>query len=167
MSNFPLCVCEHCEHWGSFILWPMISFRYMPRSGIAGSLKVEVLVAQSCPTLCDPMECSPPGFSVHGILQVRVLEWITIPFSRGSSWPRNWTWVSHIADRFFTFWATRELRNIGVGSLSLLQGIFLTQESNWGLLHYRQILYQLSYQGSPQYCCLCCISVFQIYWWGN
>ena len=108
MSNFPLCVCEHCEHWGSFILWPMISFRYMPRSGIAGSLKVEVLVAQSCPTLCDPMECSPPGFSVHGILQVRVLEWITIPFSRGSSWPRNWTWVSHIADRFFTFWATRE-----------------------------------------------------------
>ena len=50
-------------------------------------------VAQSCPTLCDPMDCSLPGFSVHGILQVRILEWVTISFSRGSSRPRDRSWV--------------------------------------------------------------------------
>ena len=47
--------------------------------------KVKVLFAQSCPTLCDPMDCTPPGSSVHGILQARILEWVTIPFSRGYS----------------------------------------------------------------------------------
>ena len=46
--------------------------------------KMKVLVAQSCPTLCDPMNCSPPAFSVHEILQARILEWVAIPFSRGS-----------------------------------------------------------------------------------
>ena len=49
-----------------------------------------VLVAQSYPTLCGPMDCNPPGSSVHGILQARTLEWVPIPFSRGSSWPRDW-----------------------------------------------------------------------------
>ena len=63
-----------------------------------------VLVAQSCPTLCDPMGCSPPASSVHGILQARILEWIAIPFSRGSSRPRDQTLVSFIAGRFFTIW---------------------------------------------------------------
>ena len=70
--------------------------------------KVKVLVAQSCLTLCDPMDCSLPGFSVHGILHVRILEWVAIPFSRGSSWPRDQTWVSCIAGKFFTIWATGE-----------------------------------------------------------
>ena len=65
-------------------------------------------VVQSCPTLCDPVDCSLPGFSVHGIFQARVLEWAAISFSKGSSWPRNWTWVSCIAGRCFTLWATRE-----------------------------------------------------------
>ena len=65
-------------------------------------------VAQSCPILCDPMDCSPPGSSIHGIFQARVLEWVAISFSRGSSWPRGWTQVSHIAGRCFTIWATRE-----------------------------------------------------------
>ena len=69
-----------------------------------------MLVAQSYLTLCDPMDCSLPSFSVHGILQARVLEWIVIPFSRGSSWPRDWTQASCIAGRFFTIWATREAR---------------------------------------------------------
>ena len=59
-------------------------------------------VAQSCPTLCDPGDCSPPGSSVHGILQARILEWVAISFSRGSSGPRDRTPVSHIAGRFFT-----------------------------------------------------------------
>ena len=59
-------------------------------------------VAQSCPTLCDPMDCSLSGSSIHGIFQARVLEWIAISFSRGSSRPRNRTWVSRIAGRRFT-----------------------------------------------------------------
>ena len=62
--------------------------------------KVEVLVAQLCLTLCDPMDCSLPGSSVHGILQARILEWVAISFSRGSSPPRDWTQVSRIASRF-------------------------------------------------------------------
>ena len=52
-------------------------------------LKVKVLVAQSCSTLCDPMDSSPPGSSVHDISQARMLEWVGIPFPRGSSWPRD------------------------------------------------------------------------------
>ena len=62
-------------------------------------------VTQSCPTLCDPMDCSLPDSSVHGIFQAIVLEWIAISFSRGSTWPRGRTRVSHIVDRHFTVWA--------------------------------------------------------------
>jgi len=69
----------------------------------------EVKVAQSCLTLCDPMDYSPPGSSVHGILQIRILEWVAIAFSRGSSQPRDQTWVSCIADGFFTIQVTREV----------------------------------------------------------
>ena len=58
--------------------------------------------------LCDPMDCSLPGSSVHGILQARILEWVAISFSRGSSQPRDQTRISCIAGRFFTVWATRE-----------------------------------------------------------
>ena len=65
------------------------------------------LVAQSCLMLWDPMDCSPPRFSIHGIFQARIQEWVAISFSRGSSWPRNRTQVSCIAFRFFTTWATR------------------------------------------------------------
>ena len=63
-----------------------------------------MLVAQSGPTLCDPTDWSPPGSSVHGILLVRILEWVAISFSRSSSLSRNWTQVSCIAGRFFTIW---------------------------------------------------------------
>ena len=143
---------------------------------------------QSCPTLCDPVDCSLPGSSVHGdspgkntgvgchaLLQgifptqgsnpcllhcrqilyclshqesPRILEWVAYPFFRRSSQPRNWTGVSCIAGRFFTSWATGKPKDTGVGTLSFLQDIFPTQESNWGLLHCRWILYQLIYQGS-------------------
>ena len=65
-------------------------------------------VAQSCPTLCNPMDCSLPGSSLHGILQARVLEWVAISFSRGSSWPRDQTQVSRIPGKRFNLWATRE-----------------------------------------------------------
>ena len=71
-----------------------------------------MLVPQSCLTLFNFVDCSPPGSSVHGILQARILEWVAIPFSRGSSWPRNWTRVSCIAGRSFTIWATREAHGL-------------------------------------------------------
>ena len=61
-------------------------------------VKVKVLVAQWCPTLCHLMDCILPGSSVHGILQARILEWVTILFSRGSSQPRGQTWVSYFAE---------------------------------------------------------------------
>ena len=67
-----------------------------------------VLVAQLCPILRNPMNCGPPCAFVHGILQPRILEWVVIPFSRGSSRPRDQTQVSCIAGRFFTTRATRE-----------------------------------------------------------
>ena len=60
-----------------------------------------------CPTLCDPMDCSLPGASLHGILQATALEWGAISFSRGSSQPRDRTRVFHIPGRRFNLWATR------------------------------------------------------------
>ena len=80
------------------------------------TLSMLCLVAQLCPTLCDPMDCSPPGSSIRGDSlghlshkrSPRILEWVTYPFSRGSSWPRNQTRVSCIAGGFFTSWDTRE-----------------------------------------------------------
>ena len=65
-------------------------------------MKVKVLVTQSCLTLCDPMDCSPSGSSVHGILQAGILEGVAISFSRGSSRPRDQTQISCIAGRFIT-----------------------------------------------------------------
>ena len=67
-----------------------------------------VLLTQPCLTLHDPTDCNLPGSSVHGIFQARILEWVATSFSRGSSWPRDQIWVSHISGRFFTIWITRE-----------------------------------------------------------
>ena len=77
-----------------------------------------VSVTQLCPTLCDPMDCSPPG-SVHGILQARILQWLTVPFSRESSWPRDRTRVTCIADRFFIAWATRDREPLYEGFIKI------------------------------------------------
>ena len=71
----------------------------------------EVKITQSCPILCDPMDCSLLGSSVHGILQARILEWVIIPFSMGSSRPRDWTCVFCIAGSFLTIWASREAQD--------------------------------------------------------
>ena len=108
-------------------------------------------VAQSCPALCDPMDCSLPGLSVHGIFQARVLEWGAISFSRGSSRPRDQTWVSRIVGRHFTVWATREApqKILEWVAMPSSRGIFPTQGSNPSLLYCRQILYHLSHPGSP------------------
>ena len=72
---------------------------------------MRVCVCYSCLTLCDPMDCSPPGSSFYGILQAWILEWVAMPFSRGSSPLRDWTYVSCIAGGFLTIWATREVQN--------------------------------------------------------
>ena len=71
---------------------------------------MKVLVSQSCSALCDPMDWSPLGSSVHGIPQARILKWVAIPFSRGFSQSRDLTQASHITGRFFTIWATREVQ---------------------------------------------------------
>ena len=71
---------------------------------------MKMQVAQSCPTLCDPVD-----YTVHGILQARILEWVPFPFSRGSSQPRDQTQVSCIAGGFFTSWATREAQKYWSG----------------------------------------------------
>ena len=91
--------------WRSDSLMVQLSHPYMTTGKI---ICVSVRLTQSCSTLCDPMDCSPPDSSVHGILQARILEWLAIYFSRGSSWPRDQSWVSFTAGRCFTNWATRE-----------------------------------------------------------
>ena len=106
----------------------------------------EVKVAQSCPTLCNPMD-----HTVHGILQARILESVAFPFSRGSSQLRDWTQVPCIAVDSLPAEPQGKPKNTGVSSLSLLQWIFPTQESNWGLLHSRWILHQLSSERSPSF----------------
>ena len=106
------------------------------------SQKVKVKVTQSCLTLCDPIDGSPLGSSVPGILQARMLEWVAFPFSMGIE-PRS----PALQVDSLPAEPQGKPKIIGMGSLSLLQWIFPTQESNWGLLHCRQILYQLSYEG--------------------
>ena len=95
---------ENLPYWGS--LSPLLflmgkALELMSSMGL-WSQKVKVLGAQSCLTLWDPMDCSPSGSSVHGILQTRILEWAVISFSRRSSRPRDQTQVSCIACGFFT-----------------------------------------------------------------
>ena len=126
---------------------PALAGRFFTTRATWGALDcMKVKDSQSCLTLCNPTD-----YTVHGILQARILEWVAFPYSRGSSQPRDQTQVSHIADGFFTSWATGKPKNTGVGSLFLLQGIFPTQKSNLGLLHCSRNLYQLSYQGSLDY----------------
>ena len=84
-----------------------------------------MLVAQLYPILCDPMDCSPPVSSVQGILQARILEWIAIPFSRGSSQPMDQTLVSCIAGKLFTIWATGKTSR---RHLALLNSIFPSEK---------------------------------------
>ena len=116
-------------------------------------VKSESEVAQSYLALCDPMDCSPPGSSVHGILQARVLEWGAIAFSDVHPTLPNYPFPSPAPTGMQP---TRLLcpgdfpgKDTGVGCHFLLQGIFPTQGLNLGLLHCRQILYLLSYKGSP------------------
>ena len=90
--------------------WLFCYFIFFTTEPPGKPVKSESEVTQSCPTLCDPMNCSLPGSSLHGIFQARVLEWVAIAFSRGSSRPRDRTRVSCIAGRHFTVWASREVK---------------------------------------------------------
>ena len=78
-----------------------------PRESIC-SIMGGCSAAKSCPTLYDPMDCGPPGSSVHGSLQARILECVAMPSSRGSSQPRDRTWVSCIGRQILYHWASRE-----------------------------------------------------------
>ena len=102
-------------------------------------------VIHSCPIHFDSM-----NYTAHGILQARILEWAAFSFSRGSSHPGIEPRSPVLQAVSLPAEPPGKPKNIGVASLSLLQGIFPTQESNWGLLHCRRILYQLSHQGSPR-----------------
>ena len=95
-------------------------------------------VTQLCLTLCDPMD-----YTVHEILQTGKLEWVAFLFLRVSSQPKDQTQVSCMQADSLRAEPQEKPKNTGVGNCSLLQRIFLTQESNWGLLHCRRILYQL------------------------
>ena len=100
---------------------------------------VKVKVTQLCLTFCN--------YTVHGILQARILEWVAFPFSRDWTNPGIEPRSPALQADSLPAEPQGKPKNTAVGSLSLLQGIFLTQESNQGLLHCRQILYQLSCQG--------------------
>ena len=123
-------------------------FSFQCRVNPLRCLRSEVKSLQSCPTLCDPVDCSLPSSSVHGILQARILEWVAISFSRGSSWPRDRTWVSCIGGRSFNLWATREAwskshQNSGTQHPHLCQGLAICSHSN--------IQYSISSQSMPSF----------------
>ena len=127
-------------------------------------LSVHVLCYASYLTLCDPMDYCPPGSSVHGILQTRILEWVACP--PPGDLPNPGMEPRFPEPRSPTLQAnsllsepTGKPKNTGVSSLSLLQPIFMTQELNQSLLHCRQILQRLSYQGNPSVCVYTCISL--------
>ena len=114
-------------------------------------MKVKVKVAHSCPTLCNPMDCI-----VHGILQVRILEWVAFPFSRGSSQPRYRTQVSHIAGRFFTSWVIREA--------AILMGNFVEYLSQLVIIHIHSDSSKIEplYKTSNCIIIVCCVIIWNM-----
>ena len=111
----PMSCWGPCMDVSYFVYWPIGSVQIFEKPAfVFRRVESESEVAQSCPTLCDPVDCSLPGFSIYGILQARIMEWVTISFSRGSSPPRDRTQASCIGGRHFNLWATREaLRRVG------------------------------------------------------
>ena len=90
--------CKHNTKNRTFSKDTLFFLKFAPLEHLCACM----LTAQSCLTLCDPMNYSSPGSSVQGMLQARILEWVAFPFSGGSSQPRDRTQVSRIAGRFFT-----------------------------------------------------------------
>ena len=160
---------------GFLTFWTYSTPASFPRRNLVSLLMAEhycyvMLIAQSCPTLCDPMDCSPPVSSVHEIFQARILEWVAISFSRGSSQPRDRTQVSCNADRVFTDWATREAYQIP--ELSQTSGpdfswFFFSEADHSSLefpLGYRSFVHISKFRSrafgpmEPLKCCFCGIS---------
>ena len=167
-----MCVCVSvCVHEHSSVQFScsIMSDSYNPQSStvLMPAPYQMVSVAQSCPNVCDPMDCSPPGSSVHRILKARILEWVAMPSSRRKpifpprlqllSVARDWdqvaffpgggVWCSVVSGcdpMDYSPWDSPG-KNTGVGSHFLLQGIFPIQELNPGLLHCWHILYHLSH----------------------
>ena len=108
----------------------------MPSHGLSS---VCIRVIQSWPPLCNPKDCSPPGFSVHGILQPKILEWVVISFSRDSSPPRDWTHVSHsswIGRQILYHWANWETHSYTLGvSLFIRTQVIWNQGPTLKLVH--------------------------------
>ena len=94
----------------------------------------EAEVAQSCLTLCKPMDCSLPGSTIHEIFQARILEWVAISFSRRSSQPRDWTRICCIVGRRFTVWATREAQ-------TPKSGVTLSVHSNVEIIRRKSLMH--------------------------
>ena len=94
------------------------------------------LVSQLSPNICDPMDCSPPGSHVHGILQARILEWVGMPSSRWSSQPRDQTQVFCIASGFFTIWATRD----ALGFIVIAMKLWVSSVCRSGACHVGQMV---------------------------
>ena len=115
-------------------------------------------VTKSCLTLCNPTDCSPPGTSVHGIFQARILEWVAISYSRGTSQPRDWTCVSCVAGSFFTTEPPGKPRT----SCVLTCNNMITYMYEWHSKYVAQICtvatnenkHQLNTSGSISVCCL-------------
>ena len=95
-----------------YTTWTLLSVVSIWGTELIRPHESESVSCSACLTLCDIIDCGLPGSSVHEIFQARILEWVANPFSRGSSWPRDRTWVSHIAGRFFTVWVTREPQSL-------------------------------------------------------
>ena len=123
-------------------------------------VKSESEVARSCPTLCDPMDCSLPGFSIHRIFQVKLLEWVAISFSSKTCSQTVLVLVAHHVRLFAipldcsppgsSVHGILQARILEWVAVPFSRGIFPTQGSNMGLTHCRQILYHLSQQESPK-----------------
>ena len=123
IQKFPLAMCF--THGNVFV--SMLFSQFLPRSSspscvqksvfYAGiSTEVKVIVAQSCPTLCDPMDYSQPGSSVHGIFQAWILECVAITPSRGISWPRDWTCISCTGRQILYHCATWEALSCNISA---------------------------------------------------
>ena len=139
----------HCS-WEYKLGWPLWKtvWRLLKKLKIELPCAALCLVTQLCSTLCDPMDCSPPGSSVHGFLQARY--WRGLPCPPPGDLPNPGVKSGSptlLADSLPSE-PPGKPKNTGVSNLTLLQGVFLTHKSNWDLLHCRWILYQLSHKGS-------------------
>ena len=115
----PLNTAQNCESWLGFLLLLLFFKHVYSVLYIPVKSKVKVLATQSCLTICIPMDCSPPGCSVHEISQARILEWVAIFFSRATSQPRNWTRISCIAGSSLPFESSGKPHYIQVPVLNI------------------------------------------------